>query len=122
MTMEAGGMAEGKIIAFCCNWCAYAAADLAGTLKMECDEHLRVIRVMCSGMVNPSLVVEAFHRGAEGVIIMGCRPGECHYVDGNDKAMARAEMIVELLSDLGFDKKRFAFTDYVLLSRKNLLL
>lgn len=98
---------EPKIVAFCCNWCAYAAADFAGVARMEYPHNLRVIRVMCSGMVHPELVVEALNQGADGVLILGCHFGECHYVDGNKKAHARSDMILELFEDFGFEEKRF---------------
>ena len=92
---------EPKIIAFCCNWCSYAAADLAGTARMQYPVSVRIIRMMCSGMVHPELVVEALKMGADAVMILGCRLGECHYQDGNHKALARSGMIIELLDDLG---------------------
>jgi F420-non-reducing hydrogenase iron-sulfur subunit len=99
---------EPKIIAFCCNWCSYAAADLAGTARMRYPEGVRIIRMMCSGMVHPELVVEALKMGADAVMVLGCRLGECHYLDGNHKALARADMIVELLDDLGYERERFS--------------
>ena len=99
---------EPKIIAFCCNWCSYAAADLAGTARMRYPESVRIIRMMCSGMVHPEFVVEALNMGADAVMVLGCRLGECHYLDGNYKALARSEMIVELLDDLGYDRERFS--------------
>lgn len=97
-----------KIIAFCCNWCSYAAADLAGSSRMKYPDNIRIIRVMCSGMVHPELVVEALSQGAEGVMVLGCHLGECHYIDGNQKALNRSEMIQDLLEDFGFEKERFA--------------
>lgn len=97
-----------KIIAFCCNWCSYAAADLAGTIRMRYPESVRIIRIMCSGMVHPEFVVEALNMGADAVMVLGCRLGECHYLDGNYKALARSEMIFELLDDLGYERKRFS--------------
>ena len=99
---------EPKIIAFCCNWCSYAAADLAGTARMRYPESVRIIRMMCSGMVHPELVVEALNMGADAVMVLGCRLGECHYIDGNHKALARSDMIVELLEDLGYEPERFS--------------
>jgi F420-non-reducing hydrogenase iron-sulfur subunit len=99
---------EPKIIAFCCHWCSYAAADLAGSQRLRYPQNIRIIRVMCSGMVHPEMVVEAFSLGADAVMILGCRLGECHYVDGNRRALARSEMIVELLQDLGYEKEQFA--------------
>lgn len=99
-----------KIIVFCCNWCSYAAADLAGSSRLQYPHSIRIIRVMCSGMVNPELVVEALSKGADGVMILGCHLGECHYIDGNQKALSRSEMILELMEDLGFDEERFAIS------------
>ena len=98
---------EPKILAFTCNWCAYAAADLAGTVRVQYPASLRIIRVMCSGMVHPSLVIEAFEGGADGVLLMGCHPGECHYQDGNEKAKARSAVIEEVLSLMGLEPGRF---------------
>jgi F420-non-reducing hydrogenase iron-sulfur subunit len=101
---------EPKIIAFCCNWCSYAAADLAGTTRMQYPHNVRIIRVMCSGMVHPELVVDALSGGADGVMVLGCHLGECHYVDGNKKALARSDMITELLEDFGFEKERYTIS------------
>ena len=98
---------EPKILAFTCNWCAYAAADLAGTARIQYPANLRIIRIMCSGMVHPNLVVEAFEGGADGVLLMGCRPGECHYRDGNEKAGARSVVIEEILRFMGLEPERF---------------
>jgi F420-non-reducing hydrogenase iron-sulfur subunit len=98
---------EPLILAFCCNWCAYAGADLAGTSRTQYPANLRIIRVMCSGMVHPSLVVEAITKGADGVLILGCHPGDCHYLDGNRKAESRREAIEMLLEDLGVERERF---------------
>ncbi len=98
---------EPKIVAFCCNWCAYAAADLAGTARLEYPHNIRVVRVICSGMVHPELVIEALNLGADGVMVLGCHLGECHYIDGNEKALARSDMILELFEDFGFEQERF---------------
>lgn len=98
---------EPVILAFCCNWCSYAAADLAGSSRLKYPHNVRIIRVMCSGMVHPELVVESLSQGADGVMIMGCHLGECHYIDGNQKALARSDMITELLEDFGFEEERF---------------
>ena len=99
-----------KIVAFCCNWCGYPAADLAGIQRIQYPDSLRIIRVMCSGMVHPAMVLHALNQGADGVMIIGCHLGECHYIDGNEKAMARAELIDELLEDFGFESDRFLIT------------
>lgn len=101
---------EPKIIAFCCNWCSYAAADLAGVSRIQYPSSIRIIRVMCSGMVHPEMVIEAFTKGADGVMILGCHLGECHYLNGNNTALSRSEIITEIMEDLGFAKERFAIT------------
>ena len=98
---------EPKIIVFCCNWCSYVAADLAGNARMSYPESVRIIRVMCSGMVHPEFVIESLKMGAGAVMILGCRLKECHYINGNYKALARAELIIELIEDLGYEKERF---------------
>ena len=96
-----------RIISFCCNWCTSAAADGAGTARMQYPTNVHIIRTMCSGMVHPSLVTEAFMRGADGVLVCGCHIGECHYRDGNVRAEARAEAITLMLDDLGIERDRF---------------
>jgi len=101
---------EPKIIAFCCNWCSYAAADLAGSSRLKYPHNIRIIRVMCSGMVHLELVLEALSKGAGGVVILGCHLGECHYIDGNYKALARSDMIADLLEDFGFEQERFSIS------------
>ena len=98
---------EPKIVAFTCNWCAYAAADLAGIIRMQYPHSVRMIRVMCTGMVHPNLVLEAFQLGADGVMVMGCHPGDCHYVDGNLKAEARLVVLNEMLETMGLEEERF---------------
>jgi F420-non-reducing hydrogenase iron-sulfur subunit len=98
---------EPKILAFTCNWCAYAAADLAGVTRLQYPPSVRMIRVMCTGMVHPNLVVEAFQLGADGVMVMGCHPGDCHYVDGNVKAEARLAVLNEILENMGLEEERF---------------
>ena len=98
---------EPLIIGFCCNWCSYAGADLAGVSRLQYPPSLRVIRVMCSGMVHPNLVIDALTKGADGVIICGCHPGDCHYLEGNLKAENRKEAIELLLEDFGLEPERF---------------
>ena len=98
---------EPIIIGFLCNWCSYTGADLAGVARLQYPPNLRPIRVMCTGMVHPDLVMEAFSKGADGVIIMGCHPGECHYLEGNTKAVVLAEVISIILQDIGVDPRRF---------------
>ncbi|MDP2896715.1 MAG: hydrogenase iron-sulfur subunit [bacterium] len=98
---------EPIVIAFCCNWCSYAGADLAGTSRLQYPPNVRIIRVMCSGMVHPNLVIDALTKGADGVLMCGCHPGDCHYIDGNLKAEKRAEAIRLLLEDFGLEPERF---------------
>lgn len=98
---------EPIIIGFLCNWCSYTGADLAGVARLQYPPNLRPIRVMCTGMVHPDLVMEAFSQGADGVVIMGCHPGECHYLEGNTKAAVRAKVISVILQDIGVDPNRF---------------
>jgi F420-non-reducing hydrogenase iron-sulfur subunit len=98
---------EPLIIGFCCNWCSYAGADLAGVSRQQYPPNLRIIRVMCSGMVHPNLVIDALTKGADGVIICGCHPGDCHYLEGNLKAQNRKEAIDLMLEDFGLEPERF---------------
>ncbi len=98
---------EPKIIAFCCNWCSYAGADLAGVSRLQYPPNVRIIRVMCSSMVHPNLVIDALTNGADGVIICGCHPGDCHYIEGNLTAEKRAEAIILMLEDFGLEEERF---------------
>lgn len=97
-----------RIVAFCCNWCSYTGADLAGTSRIQYPPDAVIVRVMCSGMVHTSLVIDTLLKGADGVMICGCHPGDCHYLDGNMKTVARAEAIELLLGDFGFEPDRFA--------------
>jgi F420-non-reducing hydrogenase iron-sulfur subunit len=97
---------EPKIVAFLCNWCSYRAADLAGTARMKYDPNVRMIRVMCSGRVEPTFVLKAFALGADGVMIAGCHPGECHYIEQNYKTMRRYEMLDHTLRALGVEPDR----------------
>ena len=99
---------EPKIIAFCCNWCSYTGADLAGTSRLQYPPNVLIIRVMCSGMVHPNMIIEALTKGADGVMVCGCHPGDCHYLDGNLKAEKRAEAIELLLEDFGLEQERFS--------------
>ncbi|MHB8277369.1 MAG: hydrogenase iron-sulfur subunit [Candidatus Humimicrobiaceae bacterium] len=98
---------EPLIIGFCCNWCAYAGADLAGISRMQYPTNVRIIRVMCSGMVHPNLVIDALTKGADGVIICGCHIGDCHYLEGNMTAEKRADAIKLMLQDFGIEEERF---------------
>ncbi len=94
------------VIGFLCYWCSYAAADLAGSLRLQYPTNLRNIRLLCAGRINPSFVLEALRRGADGVLVAGCRPGECHYSIGNYCALQRMNVLTKLLVDLGFDERR----------------
>ncbi len=98
---------EPKILAFCCNWCSYTGADLAGVSRLQYPHNIRIIRVMCSGMVHPNLVIDALTKGADGVIMCGCHPGDCHYLEGNLRAEKRADAINLLLEDFGLEAERF---------------
>ena len=97
---------EPKIVAFTCNWCSYAAADLAGTSRIHYPPNVRTVRVMCSGMVDPIFVLRALETGFDGVLIAGCHFGDCHYVSGNVKAQERVETIRRILYTLGLEDER----------------
>ena len=96
-----------KIIAFCCNWCSYAGADLAGTTRLQYPTNVKIIRVMCSGRVDPAFVLKAFSLGADGVIVAGCHPSDCHYINGNEKTAMRGTFLTEFLEDAGLEPQRF---------------
>ncbi|MFH2054481.1 MAG: hydrogenase iron-sulfur subunit [bacterium] len=98
---------EPRIVAFFCNWCTYTAADLAGTARMSYAPNVRVVRVMCSGRLDPQFVLKAFREGADRVLIGGCHPGDCHYQKGNYKALRRVRMLQSLLAMLGLEPERF---------------
>ena len=98
---------EPVIVSFCCNWCSYAGADAAGTAKVQYPANVNIIRVMCSGMVHPNMVIDALNNGADGVLMCGCHPGDCHYQEGNLRAEKRAEAIDLLLEDFGLEPERF---------------
>ena len=98
---------EPKILAFCCNWCTYAGADLAGLNRMKYPENVRVIRIPCSGRVNPQFILRAFQKGCDGVLVCGCHPGDCHYVSGNYFTRRRLQLIKRFLEYNGLDPKRF---------------
>ena len=95
-----------NIVAFCCNWCSYAGADLAGSARLSYPANVKIIRVPCSCRVNPTFVLKAFQRGADGVIICGCHPGDCHYVTGNYYARRRLSLLFDFLDYLGIEKQR----------------
>jgi F420-non-reducing hydrogenase iron-sulfur subunit len=95
-----------RILAFFCNWCTYTAADLAGTARMRYAPNVRVIRVMCSGRIDPQFIFEALRKGADGVLIGGCHPGDCHYQEGNHKTLRRFVMLKKLLKEFGIEDER----------------
>jgi len=97
---------EPVIVAFCCNWCAYAGADLAGTSRFEYPTNVRIVRVMCSGRIDPTFILSAFKWGADGVLVAGCHPGDCHYVKGNYAMEKRFNFVKEVLSHLGIEPER----------------
>ncbi|MBW1895824.1 MAG: hydrogenase iron-sulfur subunit [Deltaproteobacteria bacterium] len=97
---------EPKIIGFLCNWCAYEGADSAGRARLAYPANLRVIRVMCSGRVDPQFVMKAFKAGADGVMILGCHPGECHYKEGNLQTLKRYAILKEVLPQFGIEPDR----------------
>ena len=97
---------EPKIVGFMCNWCAYRGADLAGTSRMKSAPNVRTVRVMCSGRVDPQLVVKSFQLGADGVLILGCHPGDCHYSEGNYKAARRISLLKKMMAQFGIEDER----------------
>jgi F420-non-reducing hydrogenase iron-sulfur subunit len=97
---------EPKIVGFLCNWCSYAGADLAGVSRIQYPPNLRIIRVMCSGRINPAFILEAFRSGADGVLLSGCHPGDCHYIAGNYKAQRRGILLKKLLEQFGIEPQR----------------
>lgn len=96
---------EPKILGFLCNWCSYAGADLAGVSRIQYPPNLRVIRVMCSGRVDPEFIFQGFLSGIDGIMVMGCHPGDCHYLEGNYEAEMKFEMVQRFLSIIDFDNR-----------------
>ena len=97
---------EPKIVGFLCNWCSYTGADLAGTSRMKYAHNIRIIRLMCSGRVDPTFVLKAFKEGADGVLICGCHPGVCHYQEGNYKCLRRYHLLKKYIEQLGINPDR----------------
>jgi len=97
---------EPKIVGFLCNWCSYTGADLAGTSRIQYPPNIRIIRVMCSARIDPTFVVEALAQGADGVLLCGCHPGDCHYAEGNYKAMRRFPLLKKVLKTYGVEDDR----------------
>jgi F420-non-reducing hydrogenase iron-sulfur subunit len=107
---DTGGEKKGwepKIVAFFCNWCTYTGADLAGISRMSYEPNVRIIRLMCSGRLDPQFVMKAFREGADGVLIGGCHPGDCHYQEGNYKALRRFKLLKTMLKQFGIEDERF---------------
>ena len=100
---------EPRIVAFLCNWCSYAGADLAGTSRLQYPPNTRTIRVPCAGRVNPLFIIRALMHGADGVLVSGCHPGDCHYLEGNYLARRRFALLKRLLEYLGIDEERVQF-------------
>ena len=96
---------EPKILGFLCNWCSYAGADLAGVSRLQYPPNIRVVRVMCSGRVDPEFIFKALQIGIDGIIVMGCHPGDCHYIDGNYEAEKKFEMVQKFLKFINFENR-----------------
>jgi F420-non-reducing hydrogenase iron-sulfur subunit len=103
---------EPKIVGFLCNWCSYAGADKAGTAQSPYPPNVNVIRVMCSGRIDPQFILKSFEQGADGVIILACHPGDCHYKEGNYRAVQRYRLLLKMLEPFGIEKERCRF-DFV---------
>jgi F420-non-reducing hydrogenase iron-sulfur subunit len=97
---------EPKIVAFLCNWCSYTGADLAGTSRMKYAPNVHIIRVMCSGRVDPTFILKAFREGADGVLICGCHPGDCHYHEGNYRTLRRYHLMKKYIDQMGIESDR----------------
>ncbi|MCP5523547.1 MAG: hydrogenase iron-sulfur subunit [Verrucomicrobiales bacterium] len=95
-----------RLVAFFCNWCTYTAADLAGVSRLKYAPNVRVIRLMCSGRIDPQFILEALAKGADGVLIGGCHPNDCHYVEGNYKMLRRFQLLKRMLQDMGIEEQR----------------
>ncbi len=109
---------EPNIVGFLCNWCSYAGADLAGTSRLRYPPNMKAIRVMCSGRVDPAFILDALKKGADGVLVAGCHPGDCHYQSGNFKTNRRLKLLKKLLFELGIEPERVRF-EYISASEGN---
>ena len=107
---KGGGKWEPRIIAFLCNWCSYAGADLAGISRLQYPPNVRIIRVPCSGRINPYFVLKSLQHGVDGVLVSGCHPGDCHYISGNLVARRRFAILERILEFAGVEKGRVQFT------------
>jgi F420-non-reducing hydrogenase iron-sulfur subunit len=103
---------EPNIVAFVCNWCSYGGADIAGSMRLKYPPNVKLIRVMCSGRVDPEFIMEAFRRGADGVMVLGCHPKDCHYIEGNYKALKRYNMLKPLMDQFNIEQDRL-YLDWV---------
>jgi F420-non-reducing hydrogenase iron-sulfur subunit len=101
---------EPRIVAFLCNWCSYAGADLAGVSRIQYPPNVRVVRVPCSGRINPLFVLKALQNGVDGVLVSGCHPGDCHYISGNLYARRKFAVLKSLLEHVGFERERIHFS------------
>jgi F420-non-reducing hydrogenase iron-sulfur subunit len=108
--MTDSGKWEPKIVAFLCNWCSYAGADLAGTSRIQYPPNVRIIRVPCSGRVNPFFIFSSLQKGVDGVLVSGCHPGECHYLTGNYSARRKFALLKDLLEFVGVEEGRVQFS------------
>ncbi|MBC7223534.1 MAG: hydrogenase iron-sulfur subunit [Anaerolineae bacterium] len=106
MSEEEAGTFEPKIIGFFCNWCSYGGADAAGTARLQYAPNVRVVRVMCSGRVSPELILRTFREGADGVLVLGCHIGDCHYAEGNHRTAKRIPILRNLLGYVGIEPER----------------
>jgi F420-non-reducing hydrogenase iron-sulfur subunit len=97
---------EPNILAFCCNWCAYSGADLAGTSRLQYPPNVKIVRVMCSGRVDPGHILRAFETGVDGILVAGCHPGDCHYISGNERAEERVETAKAVAEIIGIGEDR----------------
>jgi len=97
---------EPKILAFCCNWCAYSGADLAGTSRLQYPPNVKIVRVMCSGRIDPGHIFRAFETGVDGILVAGCHPGDCHYISGNERAEERVETAKKVAEIIGIGEDR----------------
>ncbi len=107
---DGNNVSDPRIIAFVCNWCTYSGADLAGTSRMKYSDNVRVIKLPCSGRIDPLFIIEAFKKGAKGVLISGCHPGDCHYISGNYHSRRKYATFRDLLGFLGVDLNRVEFS------------
>ncbi|MHA1580170.1 MAG: hydrogenase iron-sulfur subunit [Candidatus Freyarchaeota archaeon] len=118
--MSGNGEFKPRIIGIFCNWCSYAGADMAGTSRMQYPPNLRIIRVMCSSRVDPQFVLKAFELGADGVLVAGCHPGDCHYITGNYRAEERIMLLSKLIEELGIEPERLRL-EWISASEGNVL-